>query len=95
MNPRLPAPEDWVIFIAVLAAATLALAALYYLWRRRNTAAEKERLRRLRVNRIGRITDGTVTDVSLGEASNGPAQRLEGGSLELCGQLSAYPNRSP
>jgi hypothetical protein len=48
-----------LIVIAVAAAASVAI----YLRRHRKTDAERERERRDFINRIGRITDGTVTDV--------------------------------
>src|SRR3989442_12369333 len=48
-----------ILFIAAAAAASTAV----YLRRHRKTDAERERERRQLINRIGRITDGTITDV--------------------------------
>jgi hypothetical protein len=56
MNPRLYS----LAFVAVAAAA---VPTVLYFRRRRKTDAERERERRELINRIGRITDGTVTDV--------------------------------
>src|SRR5262249_53994125 len=48
--------------LIALAVAAVASAAVY-LRRRRKTDAERERERRQLINRTGRITDGTITDV--------------------------------
>jgi hypothetical protein len=50
-------------FIAI-AAAAFALAAGVWTRRRRKTPEQRERERRSRISEIGRITDGTVIDVS-------------------------------
>ena len=48
-----------LIAVAVAAAASVAI----YMRRHRKTDAERERERRQLINRTGRITDGTITDV--------------------------------
>lgn len=58
-----PLAESGVLFGGVLAAALGVLAAFYFVWRRRNTPEERERRRRLKVNREGRITGGVLLDI--------------------------------
>ena len=72
---------QWVEVAAAFAAAVvLAIAAVVFLtgkWRRENDPDEKERLRRLEVNRNGRITSGEVVDIVDQElAPNGASRRL-------------------
>jgi len=50
--------------LLALAAAGLIVLAWWVISRVRLTPAEKERRRRLRVNREGRMTDGTVTEIA-------------------------------
>ena len=57
-----PLPQSGPLFAALLSAAGLLFVLLYLAWRRRHTPAERERLRRLQVNAIGRITDGTIIE---------------------------------
>lgn len=66
--------EGGAMFAAVLAAAPAVFIGLFLLWRRRNTAAERERRRRLKVHREGRITDGTVFDIR--DVAADPPQQL-------------------
>jgi len=47
-----------------IGAAALSLAVVGWARRRRKTPEQRERERRLRISGTGRITDGTVTDVS-------------------------------
>ena len=60
---------QWVEVAAAFAAAVvLAIAAVVFLtgkWRRENDPDEKERLRRLEVNRNGRITSGESSTSSI------------------------------
>ena len=58
-----PLAESGVLFGGVLAAALGVLAAFYFVWRRRNTPEERERRRRLKVHREGRITGGVLLDI--------------------------------
>lgn len=50
----------FIVAAAVVLAAALVAVTLF--WRRRNSPAEKERRRRANLNRIGRMTDGTIID---------------------------------
>lgn len=58
-----PLAESGVLFGVVLAAALAVLIAFYFVWRRRNTPEERERRRRLKVHREGRITGGVLLDI--------------------------------
>lgn len=63
---------------AFIVVAALAIAALVFLagkWRRENDPDEKERLRRLEVNRNGRIASGEVVDIVDQELAPNGAQR--------------------
>jgi len=51
------------LYIFVLLGAGLAVAAYYLLRRKPKTSEELERERRIWLNTVGRITDGTVIDV--------------------------------
>ena len=66
--------ESGTAFLAVLAGAVAVLAALLVFLRRRNTPEQRERRRRLQVNRHGRLTTGVVIDVD--EAEDSPLPRL-------------------
>lgn len=55
--------ETGVALGAALLLGSGAVVALVVLWRRRHDAVEKERRRRLEVNRHGRITSGVVLDI--------------------------------
>ncbi len=55
-------PEQRLILLAVGALLLAALAA-WVLYRVRTTPLERERKRRLMVNRVGRMTDGMLTDL--------------------------------
>ena len=55
--------QSGMMFAAVLTGAAIILIALICAWRKRNTAEQRERRRRLRVGRQGRITDGEVVDI--------------------------------
>lgn len=71
-------PQWAELAAAFLAVALLALAAIAFLtgrWRRQNDPDEKERLRRLDVNRNGRITSGEVVDIIDEESAPNGAQR--------------------
>ena len=57
------------MFAVVLVGALAVLAGLIFAWRRRNNPTEKERRRRLRVNRHGRTTSGVVMDIAEDTAS--------------------------
>lgn len=72
---------QWAEVAATLAvAAGTAVAAVFFIagkWRRESDPDEKERLRRLEVNRNGRITSGEVVDiVDEGVDSNGACRRF-------------------
>jgi hypothetical protein len=56
--------ESGVTFTAVLIGAAAVFVGLVFLWRRRNNPDEKERRRRLHVNRHGRTTSGVVMDIA-------------------------------
>ena len=57
------APPIWV---AAAVLVSVALFVLIWLWSNRSlTPEERERRRRLRVNAVGRITDGLITDVDV------------------------------
>ena len=58
--------ETGVAFGAALLLCTAALVAFVYAWRRRQDPVERERRRRLEVNRRGRITSGVVHDIDGG-----------------------------
>lgn len=61
----------------LVAAAVLAAGAAAWMRRNRKTPEEIERERRLWLNRTGRITDGTITDVQEVPSGNGePLQML-------------------
>ena len=64
-------------YLLIGAVALLLLAGLA-LWRRsrRKTPQQLERERRLRLNAMGRITDGTVLDVHEERRPRGPIQQL-------------------
>ena len=58
-------------------AATLALALLYGLRRKRKSAEELEKERRQWIDTVGRITDGTVIDVhEISSGADASAQML-------------------
>ncbi len=66
-------PQGWeqfsdsgVAFGAALLLCSAALFALVVVWRRRKDPVERERRRRLEVNRRGRITTGVVHDIGDG-----------------------------
>lgn len=67
-------------FLAGVAAAALLLllatGVAYWLRRRRKTPEQLERERRLRLNAMGRITDGTVLDVHEAPGERGATQQL-------------------
>ena len=67
-------------FLAGVAAAAflllLATGVAWWLRRRRKTPEQLERERRLRLNAMGRITDGTVLDVHEERSPDGRAQQL-------------------
>lgn len=54
----------------------MALGLVLWLRRRRKTPQQLERERRLRLNAMGRITDGTVLDVHEGRGERGAVQQL-------------------
>ena len=56
--------EGGAVFAAVLVGAAAVFVALFLVWRRRNNPKERERRRRLRVNRQGRTTGGLVMDIA-------------------------------
>ena len=61
--------------LITLAAAVASVPTVVYLRRHRKTDAERERERRELINRIGRITDGTVNDVrEITPDGHGPMQ---------------------
>ncbi|HWX54616.1 MAG TPA: hypothetical protein VN176_08480 [Verrucomicrobiae bacterium] len=64
-------------YILVLAFVVLALAAGAWIRAGRKTPEQRERARRVRINAVGRITDGTVIDVNrTDENGAGEAQLL-------------------
>ena len=67
-------------FLTGVAAAALLLllgtGVAYWLRRRRKTPEQLERERRLRLNAMGRITDGTVLDVHEAPGERGATQQL-------------------
>ena len=65
----------WVPAVFIAAAAS-ALAPIYFASRRKITPQERERRRRLRVNALGRITDGLVTEVRVIETPAGRASHM-------------------
>ena len=73
-------PQWAEVAAAFIVAAALAIAAVVFLagkWRRENDPDEKERLRRLEVNRNGRIASGEVVDIVDEElAPNGARRRF-------------------
>jgi hypothetical protein len=70
---RFPASYSLLaVAIAVLLLASVAL----WLRRRRKTPEQLERERRLRLNAMGRITDGTVLDVHEERGAGGRVQQL-------------------
>jgi len=73
-------PQWAEVAAAFIVVASLAIAALVFLagkWRRENDPDEKERLRRLEVNRNGRIASGEVVDIVDEElAPNGARRRF-------------------
>ena len=61
----------------LMAAAAAAAFGAVYMRRHRKTPEDRERERRELINRIGRITDGTITDVHEASADgHGPVQLL-------------------
>ena len=75
---RLSGPASRFL-IGVAAAALLLLLATGVAWwlrRRRKTPEQLERERRLRLNAMGRITDGTVLDVHEARSERGTTQQL-------------------
>lgn len=56
--------------ILALAAAGISVGVTVWVRRHRKTPEQREQERRLRISELGRITDGTVTDVSELELSN-------------------------
>lgn len=56
--------ESGVVFAVALVGAAAVLFGLFLAWRRRNNPVERERRRRLRVNRHGRTTSGVVMDIA-------------------------------
>jgi|SRR5579864_8520106 len=56
--------------VIAIAAAGVCLAVTAWARRRRKTPEQRERERRIRISEVGRITDGTVTDVSELELSD-------------------------
>lgn len=69
--------ESGAAFGAALVLFAVVAVGLYLLWRRHNTPAERERRRRLRVNRDGRIAAGEVFDIEDRSADDaGPSQRF-------------------
>ena len=63
---------DWRIWLGAAAGVTVAGAALYHWMRRPDDPEQPERLRRARLNQIGRIAEGQVLDVM--EVSAPPTQ---------------------
>lgn len=67
-------------FLAAVAAVALLVllgtGVAWWLRRRRKTPQQLERERRLRLNAMGRITDGTVLDVHEERRPRGPIQQL-------------------
>ncbi|MCP5115738.1 MAG: hypothetical protein GY953_33335 [bacterium] len=55
-------PDTRFILLGLLAAVLIALA-VWILFRRRTTPEQRERRRRLEVNRTGRMGDGMLTDI--------------------------------
>ncbi len=55
--------ESGAVFAASLIGALAVFLGLFFAWRRRNTPVERERRRRLGVNRHGRTTGGLVMDI--------------------------------
>jgi len=62
--------------LAVAIAALLLMGLARWLRSRRKTPQQLERERRLRLNAMGRITDGTVLDVHEERRARGPIQQL-------------------
>jgi len=56
--------------VIAIAAAGISVAVTVWARRRRKTPEQRERERRIRISETGRITDGTVTDVSELELSD-------------------------
>ena len=63
-------PEDVLrsadpgLLVAVVSAAALAaLLGLYFLWRRRNTPEQRERRRRMKIAREGRLVNGLLHEI--------------------------------
>ncbi|HEY6251671.1 MAG TPA: hypothetical protein VI685_17065 [Candidatus Angelobacter sp.] len=50
--------------VIAIAAAGISVAVTVWARRRRKTPEQREQERRMRISEVGRITDGTVTDVS-------------------------------
>lgn len=65
------------VWIAAALFVAVALFLLLWLWSNRSLGAEeRERRRRLRVNALGRITDGLITDVDAIPNSSGGASHI-------------------
>jgi hypothetical protein len=56
--------EGAVVFAAVLLGAVAVFYGVFRTWRRRNNPVERERVRRLDVNRLGRLASGLVIDIA-------------------------------
>ena len=69
--PELPARRETLLWTAGAGAATLATVFLVRTLRSRKTPAELERLRRLQINGIGRLTGGEIVNV-IAEPENAP-----------------------
>jgi hypothetical protein len=67
--------ESGTAFGAILVAAVVVLVGLIWILRRRNTPDERERRRRLRVHRHGRLVSGVVMDIDEPEPLEGETPR--------------------
>ncbi len=67
--------EGGTAFAAILIAAIVVLVGLIWILRRRNTPDERERRRRLRVNRHGRLVSGVVMDIDEPETAEDETTR--------------------
>jgi hypothetical protein len=93
MEPKVM-PDEAVVYIAAGAAVVLVVALIWRAWlRRRPTAEELERRRRVALNGVGKMADGMVLDVV--EASIQYSYEVRGMEYIAMQDISALQDRLP